>query len=98
MGQCTCACVCVCVCVFTLLVCVVDVQECDVVSVDVSKPHLCLVRLLLLVPWSDEDLWHCECVCVRACVRVCVCARVSSAQNTRDVNQERSSRSHMTVT
>ena len=46
----------------TLLVCMVDIEEGDVISVDVSKPHLGLVRLLLLVPWSDEHLRNCMCV------------------------------------
>ena len=40
----------------TLFVCVVDIEETDVVPVNVGKPHLRLVSLFPLVPRPNEDL------------------------------------------
>lgn len=41
----------------TLLEGVVDVEERQVISVDVSEPHLRFVRLLLHFRWSNKALW-----------------------------------------
>lgn len=42
----------------TLFVGVVDVEQCEVVSINVSKPHLGLIRLLLGLCRPQEDLGH----------------------------------------
>ena len=34
----------------------VDIEQCDVVTIDMSKPHLRLICLFLLVARSDENL------------------------------------------
>ena len=42
----------------TLFVGVIHIEQCQVVAVDVSKPHLGLVGLLLGLVGSHEDLRH----------------------------------------
>ena len=38
----------------------IDVEKCEMVSIDVSKSHLCLVCLLFGLSWSNKDLGNCE--------------------------------------
>ena len=42
----------------TLFVCVVGIQQCEVVSVNVGKSHLRLICLLLGLIRTNEDLWN----------------------------------------
>lgn len=45
----------------TLLESMINIQQCQVISIDMCKSHLCLIRLLLHLIWSHKTLRDFKC-------------------------------------